>query len=66
MLDLADATNAVRVAALSHTHTLQLPDVAVARLVEAHQALLAAHRAIEAELCERGGVEQLIAEAKQD
>lgn len=50
VLDLADAISAVRVAAQSHSHTLQLPDAAVAKLIEAHQALLAAHRSIEAEL----------------
>lgn len=47
ILDLADAVNALRVAGVSELHTLNLPPAAVEKLMEAHQALLAAHREIE-------------------
>lgn len=48
VLDLAEAVAALRIAACSDLHPLDLPEGAVARLVEAHQALLEAHRLIEA------------------
>jgi hypothetical protein len=44
---LNDAIGAINVAAQSSTHPLELPAAAVARLVEARQALMAAHREIE-------------------
>lgn len=53
VLDLSDAVGAIRVAAISGTHTLDLPHEAVAHLVEAQQALLAAHREIEKTLLDK-------------
>ena len=47
VLDLAEAVAAIRIAAESETHPLTLPAGAVAKITEAHQALLAAHRIIE-------------------
>jgi hypothetical protein len=47
ILDLASAVGALRVAASSELHSLKLPPEAIVQLVEAHQALLAAHRAVE-------------------
>jgi len=47
--DLCDAVGAIRVAATSELHELGglLPDTAIAKLIEAHQALMASHREIE-------------------
>lgn len=50
VLDIAERVNAVRACAISHPPTLQLSPETKARLTEAHQALLAAHRLIENEL----------------
>jgi hypothetical protein len=48
ILELAEAVGALRVAGASELHSLRLPPEAVRALGEAHQALLAAHRAVEA------------------
>ncbi len=45
--DLADTVNALAIAGASELHALKLSPVAIAKLQEARQALLAAHREIE-------------------
>ena len=47
VLDIAECVAALRTAGASELHPLGLPAEALTKLVEAHQALLAAHRAIE-------------------
>lgn len=45
--DLADAISGLRIAAQSQMHPLTLPDAAVQKLIEAHQAMLQVHRELE-------------------
>jgi hypothetical protein len=53
VLDLAEAVSGLRMAGMSSSHPLELPAEAMEKLVEAHQALLAAHRVLEASLVGR-------------
>lgn len=50
VLDLSDAVGGILTAALSDGHDLTLPPAAVEKLREARQALMAAHREVEAAL----------------
>ena len=54
LLDLVGAVGGLRIAAQSDTHPLHLagglPEEAVRKIVEAHQALMAAHRIVEGAL----------------
>lgn len=50
LMDLSDAVGGILIAALSDGHELSLPTGAVERLREARQALMAAHREVEAAL----------------
>jgi sensor histidine kinase regulating citrate/malate metabolism len=63
ILDIVGLLGAIRAAAQSETHALQLPPEAVAKLVEGREALLEAHRIIERSLV---GVDKLVAEARED
>jgi len=55
VLALSDAVGALVVAARSVGHDLELPAEAVDKLSEAKQALMAAHRVLEAHLQHRDG-----------
>lgn len=55
VMDLFEAVGALRVAAMSQVHPLTLPSEAITKLVEAQQALMAAHRIIEAAVMTKVG-----------